>query len=357
MAYGSYRGRRSYRRRLGGSSTYASTFGMRPVPFKRKRPTTTATGAPVRLGRRVRPKLARSYVLTKTKTKNRPGKVTTHGDNQSSSVSTIGKKWLSKFDKMLSRKIVSPQSSYKNDYGRVQCTQGTQGLTYFYFMTKTDMTAMETAANGGSATNNNVRLFLKTGKVAIKLRNQANTTAKVTLYDISTKRDPLSTSVENPVKAWDKGMIDLGAGLTGVAQSVPGATPFKSPEFRNGFYVNKATTVYLEPGQQHDHTVYHKYNRIIDTVRYQNNTSAIFAGLTRWVMVVFHGTLGHESATPGTVTFMPITLDYAVSYEYEYGWIEKTSPSFSLTDNFPKAVVDFDFMGESGDADVNAAIA
>lgn len=357
MAYGSYRGRRSYRRRLGGSSTYASTFGMRPVPFKRKRPTTTATGAPIRLGRRVRPKLARSYVLTKTKTKNRPGKVTSHGDNQSSSVSNIGKKWLSAFDKALSRKVVSPQTVYSNQSNNMSSTQGKQFCGYFNLLNKNDITTMETAANGGSATNNTVRFFLKTAKVCLKLRNQSNTTAKMTIYDITTKRDPLSTTAENPVKAWDKGMVDLGAGATGVAQSVPGATPFKSPEFRNGFYVNRSTTVYLEPGQQHDHTVYHKYNRIVNSVRYQNNTSIYFGGLTRWIMVVFHGTLGHESLTASTVTYMPITIDYVYSTEYSYGWIEKTAPAFSLTDNLPKTVADFDFMGESGDADMNVTAA
>lgn len=351
MAYG-----RSYnRRRLGGSrGNYARTMGYVPVPFERKRKypgssTTTGGGAPPRLGRRVRPRMARSYTFTKTKTKRRPGKVTTHGDNQSSSVNVIGKRWMSQFDRMMYRKIVSPQSVFTNSSGNFSSTQGKQFVFSWFFMNKTDLVAMETAANGGVATNLPTKLFLKQGKFSLKIRNQSNTNAKISFYDLTTKRNTVSTALDAPVECWNKGLTDYGAPNANTV----GFTPYKSPEFNQYFAVNKVTTVSLEPGQQHDHTVYHRYNRVVDSIQFQNNVGTALAGLTRFVLIVMHGTLGHESLTPGTVTYMPVLCDFAWTSEHTYGWIQKSTRAFTATDNNPAGVADFDFMGENGDVDAN----
>jgi len=109
----------------------------------------------------------------------------------------------------------------------------------------------------------------------------------------------------------------------------------------------------LEAGQQHDHTVYHRYNRVVNSIQFENAAGSALAGLTRFCMVVFHGSLGHESLTASTVTYMPVTMDYSWFQDYTYGFIEKTTRGFTATDNNPTTVVDFDFMGENGDADVN----
>jgi len=351
MAYG-----RSYnRRRLGGKlGNYASTMGLRPLPFKRKRPgpSTGTGGAPPRLGRRVRPRMARSYTFTKTKTKQRSGKVITHGDNQSFSHNTIGKKWLSRFDLSMLRKIVSPQTVFSNANANVSSAQGKQAALVFSFLTKTELTAMETAA-AGAATAVPTKLFLKGGKYVLRLRNQANTNCRLSIYDIVTKRNTVSTALDNPAEVWTKGFTDYGT----LTKETVGMTPYRSPEFNQYFGVNRVTTVSLEPGQQHDHTVYHKYNRVVDSIQFQNNVGTAIAGLTRYIMIVFHGTLGHESATATSVTYMPITLDYASQHEYTYGYIQKTTRAFTGTDSNPTAIADFDFMGETGDVDVNAGIA
>jgi len=351
MAYG-----RNYnRRRLGGQrGNYASTLGLRALPFKRKRPgpsTITGGGAVPRLGRRVRPRMARSYTFTKTKTKQRTGKVISHGDNQSFSNNSIGKKWLTQFDSLMLRKVVSPQTVFSNLTGNVSSAQGKQAVLAFAYLTKTELTSMETAS-AGAATSVPTKYFLKVGKYVLRLRNQANTNCRMSIYDIVTKRNTVSTTLDNPSEVWTKGMTDFGA----LTKETIGMTPYRSPEFNQYFGVNRVTTISLEPGQQHDHTVYHKYNRVVDSIQFQNNVGTALAGLTRFIVIVFHGTLGHESLAASNVTYMPITVDYAAQSEYTYGWIDKTTRAFTGTDSNPVAVADFDFMGESGDMDTNPIV-
>lgn len=338
-------------RRMGGSSNlsargnYARTMGFTPVPYRGKR---KGGAAPLRTGRRVRPRMAASYTVTKTKQKRRTGGVNKQSDNQSSSKNSIGKKWLSKFEKLLAKKVVSPQTVFSNATGNISSTQGKQGVNFFTFMPKATLTALETAANGGTSTNVPVKLFLKGGKTTLRLRNTVNTTCWLMLYDIVTKKAPPDTTLDTPQECWAKGLSDYGS-ATGT--TTVGQTPFRSPEFNMYFAVNKVTRVSLEPGQQHDHVVYHKYNRVLDSIRFQNSVSTSIPGITRFTMVVWHGSLGHESATPTTVTYMPITLDYASSVEYTYGWIEKTAKAFTLTDNNPTTVATFNFMSENQDVD------
>lgn len=351
----------AYGRRLGRGFTvkrgnYASVMGLRPVLFTRKRktPTTPASSATLRLGRRVRPRMARSYVFTKTKTKKVGPKVTTHGDNQSSSVNVIGKGWLTAVERILSRKIACPQTIFANGSNTYTSTQGKQYVLNFAFLSKTELTGIETAANAGVATNNSVRFMLKTGKHILRLRNQSNSNARMTIYDIVTKRDTAQAAYSTPAQCWSKGLTDFGyaTGYWTVGQQ-----PTWSPEFNNYFAINRTTLVNLEPGQQHDHTVWHKYNKVVNSARFQNQVGTSCAGLTRFIMVVWHGTLGHESLTEATVTYLPVKLDVAYSSEYTYGVLEKVVPSYTLTDNNPTTVADFDFMGETGDADVNTAAA
>lgn len=354
MAYG----RSGYRRRLGYKrGSYASTMGLRPVPFTRKRKypgKSSGVGAPPRLGRRVRPRMARSYVFTKTQTKKRGGKITSHGDNASSSMNMIGNKWLSAFERMMSKKIAAPQTIFTNTSGSVSSTQGKQNWVQLVFLDKASLVGIETAANGGTATDNSVRFMLKSGKQVVRLRNQSNTNSKVSIYDVVTKRDTPATAYDTPGECWTKGLTDFGYA---VGYNTVGQVPMRSPEFRNYFAVNRVTTVNLEPGQQHDHTVFHRYNKIVNSVRFQNAVGTSLAGLTRFVFIVFHGTLAHDTAAPSSVTYAPITLDWAVSREYTYGIIEKVTPSYTLTDNNPTTVVDLDAMLESGDNDLNPAAA
>jgi hypothetical protein len=296
--------------------------------------------------------MARSYTLTKTKTKRRTGQVSSHGDNQSFSVNSIGKKWLTRFEQMMWRKVVSPQVKFENGSSTSSSTTGSQAVAEYRFLPKNYLTVMETAANGGFVTDAPVKFFLRSAKSVVRMRNASNSNCKITLYDIVTKRAPPSAALDSVLEAWTKGLVDYGNSAT--AYQTVGQTPHKSPEFNYYFSINRSTTVSLEPGQQHDHTVYHSYNRIVDSVSFQNSASTSIPGVTRTTLIVFHGTLGHESLTPANVTYMPIKLDLAYTYEYKYGWIEKTARTYGISDTNPKVIADFDFMGQSGDVDTNA---
>jgi len=187
----------------------------------------------------------------------------------------------------------------------------------------------------------------------MRLKNQSNCVAKLSLYDLVTKKNTVSSSLDEPGELWAKGLTDYGA----VGVTTVGFTPFRSPEFNQYFGVNRVTTVSMEPGQQHDHVVYQLYNRVLDSIQFENNVGTSIAGVTRFLLVVFHGSLGHESASASTVSYMPVTFDYAWSSEYTYGWIEKSARGFTATDANPTTIVDMDFMGENGDVDANIVTA
>lgn len=351
---------RYYKRRRLGGNPFAPIRGVpyaMPYSRKRKRPPggSTVTGAPLRLGRRVRPRMAASYSFTKTQQrKKRPGRITTHGDNMSSSVNSIGKKFLSRFDKYIAKKIVSPQTVFYNGTAQLASTTGVQAISSLSFMTSSDLNDLFLQAQGGVASSAPTKVFFKSGKSIYRLRNQSNCVAKLTVYDIVVRRNPPSSSLDTPIECWSKGLADynVASGIVTV-----GHTPFRSPEFNQYFSVNRATTVFLEPGQQHDHTVYYRYNRLLDSTTFQNSSGVSVAGLTRFCMFVAHGSLGHESAQPSTISYMPVTIDIAWSKEYSYGWLEKTQKSYVVADNNVKVITDWDQMGETGDADVNLVTA
>lgn len=249
---------------------------------------------------------------------------------------------------------MSPQTVYSNRTFTVACTQGVQGVEPCAILSKPQLTSIETAANGGAGTNIPVRFYLKTAKYSLKIRNCANVNCKLSIYDIITKRNTTEAALDHPKKCWQKGLTDFG-GTPALTTETIGYTPYRSPEFNQYFGVKKVTTVSLEPGQQHDHVVFHKYNRVVDSIQFQNNVGQAIAGLTRWVMIVWHGTLVHDQTTPFTaVTYAPIRLDLAETTEYSFGYIEKTTRSFVSTNNVPTNVATIGGMLESGDVDANA---
>nr|WDW25933.1 MAG: putative capsid protein [Canine stool-associated circular genome virus] len=347
----SSRRRSRARRRLGYSRRYAySPFKpsstMRASFPSRKR---SRTGAPLRTGRRVGSSVARSKSV-----KSSAGRVVHHGDNATSSYRSVGGSRLSPVLRTIMRKIVQSETVNTVQAGTLSCGYGVQGHSTFSILDKPTLTAMETAANDGTATDNSLRLFLKKAKVIYTLRNQTNTNAVVKLYDIVCKRDPPSTVMDHPREAWNKGLTDLGISN---GYDIVGATPFKSPEFNHLFRVLGVTSLQLEPGMQHVHTVYHHYNKLFSTVRTQNVPGVTVAGFTRFIMPVFHGSLIHESLTPTSVTTAGIKLDYMVRNEYSFGYLVQNSPTYSIIDLLPKSITDPDFMGETGDADANVNIA
>lgn len=348
MAYGKYRGRRVYRRKLGG---VVRPFGrpLYPVPFKRKRPVpTTGTGAPVRMGRRVRPRYARSYTQTMTKTKTQFGKATKVGENSSISSNRIGKRRLN----YVSSKMLAPRTVTEITGNSTNCTAGRQNHFSIPIMTRTALASIKSVLGGGD---NNIRFALKTGRMRVSFKNQSNINARCVIYDIVAKNRVCPSALfDSPRELWEKGLTDYGVADT---MYNPGLTPFKSPEFRKHFYVHKATYVNLEPGQQHEHSVWYQWNLQMDSTEFDNYASDTVPKCTRYVMVVFYGTLYHESTEVTEVTTAPITLDYSYTREYSFAGMLYNVPTMGVTNSLSTAIADGDFMGESGDGDTNVVAA
>lgn len=345
----------SYRRRRlgGGSGSYASIVGANPLPvtITRKRkwfPSITKDQVPLRLGRRVRPRMARSFTVTKTKQKRRFGTAHKTGDNSSISSTRYGFA-MSHSNKMLFRKLVGRQTYSGNTSTNFTSGQGEQGVFQYGVLSRDQMVAIKAQALGGTTNANNAKIFVGYVKHRVVFRNQSNSSGRVTLYDLVWKKNPVASSLDTPIEAWQKGYTDFG--VTG-NEEIIGNTPFQSPEFRNHVTVKKVTTLHLEPGQQHEHTVYYRVNRIINTTLFDNSGFAPVPFLTSYVMGVWHGSLGHELDN-SKVTYMPMKLDIAQHFEYNYGWLPPIQSSFTQVNNMSKTVVDFDFMGENQDEDTN----
>lgn len=338
-----------------GKGNYASTFGYRPVPFRRRRPNFyKKRGAPLRRGPRVGPRYRRrngAGAMTATKKRqSRLGQAHKTGDNSSISATHIG--WARRVSKMLLNKLMGHNIIQNNDSGYSVSGQGRQKLLNLRFLDRTDLEAIKVAANAGVTTENDVSLFLKSCKMRVHLRNQSNSLAKALIYDISTFNSGYSATIDTPGEAWDFGFSDMGT--TNQSERV-GATPFASAEFRKGYRINKVTYVPLEAGQQHEHTVTKHMNWFVNSTKWANTAAQNVRGLTHFVMVVWHGCLAHDN-TPGTsITYTPVRMDYATFKQYNFAYLSNNKPTYTLTDNLPTTLVDLDMMGENQDADVDPA--
>lgn len=319
-------------------AAYAAAFGMAGQYLrKRKR-----SGAALRKGRRVG---LRGSVVKRAAV----ARVRRHGENSSLSSVWIGRRRRG-VHKSLYRKLAAPQTAQYVAAGKVASLIGRQGVATFDFLTKGNLDGIKSVVTAGGS-DKNVKWFMKTGRLKLTLRNQSNSNCRLTLYDVLPKRLTCSTSIDSPEEAFSKGLSDL-SGAT-ISSTSLGVTPFKSPEFRRNFYVHRVTYVNLEPGETHEHVVHFIWDRFIDTVAFENVNSQGIPGFTRFVMAVFHGMLGHESADDAVVTHLPVKLDYSIMREWSYSWMETPAPTVSRVDALPLTITNFDFMGQSDDIDAD----
>jgi len=249
-------------------------------------------------------------------------------------------------------KLAAPQTVGSTSSGRLVANVGRQNYTTLVSMhNATKLRDIKTTIQGG-ADPRSIQLFLKSARTRLTLRNQANHNVRMTIYDIGVKKRYGSSSLDTPTEAWNVGVDDYGD--ADYDPTTVGVTPFKSPEFRRGYFVQNTTTLSMEPGQTHEHTVWHKYNRLLNSVIFEHGNDLAVAGVTRYCMVVFHGSLFHESATPITVTTGECVVDYMLYEEYSYSYLDSINPSVTFTNGLATALVDGDQMGEDQDQDLNA---
>lgn len=353
---------RGYRRirRLGGSDRLGGMgtsqwrgIPLTQTPFKRKRPgppTTTGTGAPLRLGRRVRLRTgARSFTATRRR-RPKVGNPVKRGENSSASSCRYG--YRNRIARTVYKRITGRRTDYSNSMATGTSTMGRQGILQFNWGQASEITAIKTAGLGGTSSALPYKIFIGYVKQKLTLRNQSNNLVRMCIYDITFKRFPFGTATDTPLEAWNKGMLDFGV----TDQSTyPYATPFRSPEFGKLFRVVRSTAVHMEPGQQHEHTVYKRINTLSTTDRIDNSVSnAFLPPYALFTLVTFVGALVSDSTS---TTAAPIVsygtgqLDAVVQIEVSSGFLHNTDPAFVRgTNTLVTSMANPRFMGEQDDA-------
>jgi len=314
---------------------------LTPVKYKGKRgPNTPAKKTPVRAPRRANKNAMYQGVRHLT-------------DNSSYSNVVLGRLWKSVFERTLYKQVQGRQTFVEANSGYTSSAASEQAVITFYLNGGGQLAVIKDLANSGFATDNDVAFYLGLSKMKLHLRNQSLTTCNMKLYDITTKRSPLVTTVDTPQEAWDKGFLDMDPTLTAHSLEV-GSTPYKSPEFKQYFKVQKVTTVMLEPGQEHVHNIKVNHNRRVNSTEFDQRTTPYIGGITTWTIAVFYGSIGHDATTRAQVGFCPITIDWAWRREVSYGYTLRNTPGFKYTNVIPKAITTR-FTGESDDAAMAAA--
>lgn len=251
--------------------------------------------------------------------------------------------------RLLYKKVQGRKTLVNVTSSSTNSTQGVQAVQERQIFTRSQLDDIKTAALGG-ADNNDCKLYLGYSKHQLTLKNQSNHVVTLTLYDYCFQKQPIGSSLDTAKEVWDKGFTDMG--LTTQSAQV-GNTPFASPDFRRYIKVKRAIRISMEPGQQHIHTCYRRLNRLVSSTIWDGSAFTSVPYLTTGILFSFYGSIGHESATPTTVTYMPARVDWVVKEEYTYGFLPNPKPAYTYTNGLSTTVADFDHMGESGDADVN----
>ena len=308
MAYGSYRRRRLGFGRVGfqpGGSYLTGFSSLDPVPFKRKRKYSgvSSSSASKRLGRRVRRRVTRKFVARR-----RPKRaVIRHGENSSASNTYLGRAFLPGAFRavaaMSGKKVISATGTTP-----VSSLSQEQGIGLFPYLNLVDLNDIRVEANGGVDTTATVSYVLRQVKSVVAFKNQSNVPCKVKIFDLVCKRDTVGTTRDNPLEAWTAGLSDIASLMT---PKSPGAIPFRSAEFNRYWACRRMITHDLEPGEQHTHTVYHRFNRVIKDVDIGQRSPQTVAYYSGFTMIVVLGSLGHDTTTATKIGFMPILLDCA----------------------------------------------
>lgn len=342
------------RRRLGGNlrGNYAAAMGLHAVAFsrKRKRAASYPPSAAPRLGRRVRARPASSFTSTKTRRKRRSSGVVKQSENGSASFVKYGSSKIGRVNKQLYKKLLGRRIDYYNGMFTGTSGTGRQYVQLLTFGTHTQISSIKTALNGGASTQLPLKMHIGYMKWVISLKNQSNFVGKCTLYDIVLKRMPYNDALDDPSELWRKGMTDFSAGVD--QTNYPGNTPFRSPEFRRWCRVVKVTSLNIEPGQQHDHQVVRKHNRVYDTASWDH--SLVFTPVAMFTLIVWHGSIvsgSNSTVLSPQVSYCPMQIDGLWRMEVTSSMLPGTAPQYArITDAIPVALTSAQAMGQNSDA-------
>lgn len=286
---------------------------------------------------------------TQTKTKQRkklsPGKYNKSGDNSSVSFTTYGS--YSKPKQLLATKLLGHQIREYLVATNATSAQGKQGVAIVSLLSRGDLDQLKTDANINTTTNNDVSLYIKTAKLKLLIKNQSNVLGKIFIYDIISINNGFSTSFDDPQECWDKGFSDMG---TASVSNAFGATPYGSPEFRKNFRITKVSAIPMEPGQEHTHVVKKNMNWLIKSTKWDGQSTVNVKGLTYFTMIVFTGSLAHNSQSASEVTISPLTIDYLYRRQYNMAYMYNNKPVYNAPANLTAIIAaNLEHMGEDQD--------
>lgn len=319
------------------SSRYARTVGLGPaVPFRRRKPPTS--GAPLRKGRKVQTSRKSKYPsATKTKRYKKNRKSGLAADK---GVSFFSHNFKSKrLPKEIFKKMVGNQQILNQLGFQVTSTVGRQAVSgglNTSLCSKADLLSMRDKVIplvGGVRDPRSHKLFLRSARNVIHMRNQTNSPIKLKLFDIMCKRNSTGSANTTPAEAWRFGLRDDTQSGVLTDHLIVGQMPGQSAEFRYFYKIMAERVIEMQPGAFHEHFFKVNYNKMFDTTGLDNlsGSSDSLAGYTFYTLIVGYGSIGSDSASgTGAVTYLPLQLDVCVNRVYKFGYLEKNTPKYDI---------------------------
>lgn len=191
---------------------------------------------------------------------------------------------------------------------------------------------------------------LLTGRGSILLTNAANTTAKLTIYDIIARKDNSTSITANPgvgtpLLAWSQGTITDEAG-TANTNLFFGSTPYTSKVFTELYKVVKTTDVMLDVGRTHQHQVtWSPLTKVDDGyLKYQT----VLKNISYYCMVVAHGQADDAVTGGAGPSLGQHKINYIWNKELVTTYVQNTQTVVASTDVLPTSFTGGeDLMGEA----------
>lgn len=183
----------------------------------------------------------------------------------------------------------------------------------------------------GLATATNGKILCNAVRAKTIFTNASNTTAYLSIYDVTLRRDLNNSTIMGPTTAWKQGVTDEGGGAT--SYEFLNSTPFSSKSFTQFFVIKKITTVTLGQGETHVHSVYFRPNKAIDygVAEY----GSLWKGLTCQQMVIQHGQASDAVTGLAGVSVGNSKVNIVWSKEYESSYIADQTTTWSGSNSLP----------------------
>jgi len=240
-------------------------------------------------------------------------------------------KFLRKFEKML-----PPQFLSGNGTTQITASLGLQNIANVTSYYKPSDILNQFNLFYSSSESGSNRIFLDSLDSKITLYNAENTTTCVNIYDIVFRKDSSNSQINNPANTIVQGTTDT-ANTASTDYKDIGYSIFTNPRFTEFYKVEKVTTLYLQAGETHTHSVHIKPHRVID---HEGDlwTTYGHGGLTRFVMVVLSGaTLVSDSSDTTKISTSPCTLNCMYEYKYTFHALASTTQNTEMVNTLPPA--------------------